>query len=264
MFAQAPAEIEVSYIAHTTSFKDGKTHLTNQFILLANANESKFFSPMTQYIDSLNSTPQGKAQYQQMTSNAYFSGKMDKLPRKDGSYYIVKSIPANLVRYYDSAGLDKYFYEEAPDVWNWEISDSTKQILGYECIEASTDYHGRKWTVWFSPEIPVHNGPWKLDGLPGLILEATAEGSQYQFIATGIQTSTKTIGPIYLADEYEKTTRKEFLKAARSFMNNPLGKLKASMGDKLVTIKKADGSTIDGSIFASDKVIDFIETDYHD
>ena len=261
MFAQTTADIEVSYVAHSTSLKDGKTDLTNQFILLANANESKFFSPMTDYLDSLQSTPQGKAQYQQMTTNAYLSGKMNKIPRKDGSYYVVRSTPENIVRYYDSAGLDKYFYEETPDQWRWEIADLTKQILGYECILASTDYHGRKWTVWFSPEIPVHNGPWKLDGLPGLILEATAEGGQYQFIATGIQPSTKTIGPVYLASDYEKTTRKEFLKAKRSFMDNPLGKLKASMG-ALVTIKNADGSTLDGSIFVSDKIVDFIETDY--
>ncbi|MDE6074722.1 MAG: hypothetical protein K2F80_09010, partial [Muribaculaceae bacterium] len=52
MFAQTTADIEVSYVAHSTSLKDGKTDLTNQFILLANANESKFFSPMTDYLDS--------------------------------------------------------------------------------------------------------------------------------------------------------------------------------------------------------------------
>ena len=41
--AQTP-NIEVSYIAHRPNFKDGKTDLTNQYILLANSTESKFYS----------------------------------------------------------------------------------------------------------------------------------------------------------------------------------------------------------------------------
>ena len=32
------------------------------------------------------------------------------------------------------------------------MSDSTKNILVYECVKATTDFHGRKWTVWFSPD----------------------------------------------------------------------------------------------------------------
>ena len=65
----------------------------------------------------------------------------------------------------------------------WETGDSTKNILGYECIQAQTDYHGRHWTVWFTPEIPVHDGPWKFRGLPGLILEATT-GDGIGFLQT--------------------------------------------------------------------------------
>ncbi|MFS6557718.1 hypothetical protein VPJ68_20020, partial [Parabacteroides distasonis] len=42
------ADIEVSYVAHKPNFRDGKTDLTNQYILLANTSESKFFSPITE------------------------------------------------------------------------------------------------------------------------------------------------------------------------------------------------------------------------
>lgn len=111
-----------------------------------------------------------------MTKNAYLGGKMEELPRRDGSYYVVKSMPDNKLLHYDSAGMDKYFYEEQPGEWNWEIGGAVKGILGYECIEATTEFHGRKWTAWFAPEVPVQNGPWKLGGLPGLILEACPEG----------------------------------------------------------------------------------------
>ena len=256
------ADIEVSYIAHTPNFRDGKTDLTNQYILLANGSTSKFFSPMTEYIDSLNSTPEGKAKYQEMTKNAYLGGKLDQLPRKDGSYYILKSLDENIIRYYDNAGLDKFFYEETPEEWHWEIGDATKNILGYECVEATTNFHGRKWTVWFTPEIPVHNGPWKFDGLPGLILEAIADGNQYQFVTTGVQQTNKNIGIVYLADEYEKSSRKDFLKAKRTFIDNPLGKINAAFGGDNTKVINEDGSETNGQIYVQASVVDFIETDY--
>lgn len=257
------AEIEVSYTAHTPNFRDGKTDLTNQYILLANVKESKFFSPMTEYLDSLNSTPDGKAKYQEMTRNAYLGGKLDQLPCKDGTYYIVKSFEDKSLKYYDTAGLDKFFYEENPEEWHWEISDTTKNILGYECLEAVTTFHGRKWAVWFTPEIPVQNGPWKFDGLPGLILEAVADGNQYMFTATGIQQTDKAIGSIYLGDEYEKTSRKDFLKAKRSFLNNPLGKINAAFGGNNIKVTNENGSEVNGSIYVPASVADLIETDYN-
>ena len=261
--AQQKADIEVSYTAHHPNMRNGKDDLTNQYILIANANESKFFSPMTEYIDSLNSTTDGKAKYQEITRNAYLGGKMDDIPRPDGSYYVVKSRPANKSLYYDNAGLEKYFYEEPLHEWDWEISDSTKTILGYECIEATTMFNGRKWTAWFTPEIPLDAGPWKLEGLPGLIMEATAEGGQYRFETTGLQQTDKPILPVYLADEYEKTDRISYLKAKRNFLDNPLGQINAKLGNEGVTIKDENGNHVHGgSIFAPSFIVDLIETDY--
>ncbi|MDE6521925.1 MAG: GLPGLI family protein [Muribaculaceae bacterium] len=257
------ADIEISYTALSPNMKNGNVEVKNQYILLANGMESKFYSPMTEYIDSLNSTPEGKAIYQEMTQNAYLGGKMDEMPRKDGSYYITKSFPDKKLRYFDSVGLDKFVYEESPDKWNWTIMDSTKEILGYECVEATTNFHGRKWTVWFAPEIPVQNGPWKFDGLPGLILEAVSEGGQYRFEATGIQQTDKIITPVHLVDEYEKTTRLAFLKNKRLFLDNILSRLNAQLGNISITkVEDENGNDISGSIFASRKTVDFIETDY--
>lgn len=258
------ADIEVSYEAHHPNLRNGKDDLTSQYILLANSDESKFYSPKTEYVDSLNSTPDGKAKLNEMTRNAYLGGKLDDIPRSDGSYYVVKS--GNKYTYYDNSGLEKYVYEEPVAELGWEIGDSTKTILGYECVMAIANYHGRRWTAWFSPEIPVNAGPWKLTGLPGLILEATADGNQYSFIATGIQQTDKHITPIYLANDYEKTDRIKFLRARRSFLDNPLGKINAQFAGSGVSVSKVqneDGSDASGSLFVPASVVDLIETDYH-
>lgn len=255
------ANIEVSYVALKPNFTTGKSDVTNQYILLANAAESKFYSPRSEYIDSLNSTPDGKAKIQEIALAAVSSGNFDDIPKRDGSYYVTKSFTNGSLKHYDSNGMEKWLYEEPIAHWNWTVGDSTKTILGYECVKATTDYHGRHWTAWFAPEIPVQNGPWKLDGLPGLILEAVPDGGQYSFVATGIQQTDKAITPIYLAADYEHVTRFNYLKAYRSFLDNPLGQINAQFGGRgRVTVSSKDG---EGLKYVPASVADFLETDYH-
>ena len=255
------ADIVVSYTAHYPDFTDGKGDLTSQYILLAGASESKYFSPMTEYLDSLNSTPEGMAKVREMTNAALAAGRFDDIPSPDGTVYVVKNLIEGKLKHYDEAGMEKYVYEEPLGEWNWAVGDSTKNVLGYECVMATADYHGRKWTAWFAPEIPVQNGPWKLDGLPGLILEASAEGNQYSFVATGIEQTTKPIGPVYLAGEYGLTSRLDYLRAKRAYLDNPLGSINAQM-DVKITASDADGKDL-RQLFVPASVADFLETDYH-
>ena len=263
--AQQKADIEVSYTAHHPNLRNGKDDMTNQYVLLVGGDESKFFSPRTEYIDSLNSTPDGQVKYKEMTRAAYLGGKMKDMPRSDGSYYVVKSGQRNTFTYYDKVRTERYYYEEEiPDI-EWEVGDSTKTILGYECFEATADFHGRKWSVWFTPEIPIVAGPWKLSGVPGLILEATAEGGQYGFVADGIQKTDKIITPVYLANEYEKTDRIKFLKANRNFNDNPIGSINAQFAGRGISIgrvKNENGEDVSDRLFVARETVDFIETDY--
>lgn len=256
--AQEKADIEVSYTASRVNLRDGSNITPNQYIMLANAKESKFFSPITEYLDSLQSTPEGDAKYKEMTRGAYMSGKLNEMPRRDGSYYIFKSMANGKMRYYDVNGVEKYCYEEEIPRIEWELSDSTKTILGYECQMATGDLHGRKWTVWFTPEVPLMNGPWKFSGLPGLILEATDDSGLYNFTATGIQQTHRQMTPMYSTDDYEKTTRTEFLKAKRQFTDNPMG----TMNTQLSSLGISIGGTGDGIKFKTREEVDFIETDY--
>jgi len=58
----------------------------------------------------------------------------------------------------------------------WTIlSDSIKTIENYTCLMAKGHVRGRDYTVWFTPDIPVSAGPWKLWGLPGLIVSARSD-----------------------------------------------------------------------------------------
>lgn len=256
--AQTKADIEVSYTMTSPNMMTGKLgDSSHQYVLLANSKESKFYSPRTEQIDSLNSTPEGEAKFKEMQRAAALGGNYDDIPRRDGSMYVVKSTESGIIKVYDTAGMEQYIVEEPLENIEWRlVEDSTKNVLGYDCVMATADYHGRKWTAWFTPEIPVQTGPWKLAGLPGLILEADADNGVYSFVATGIQNSDRPIMPLYLADRYEKTTRKDFLKAQRSFLDNPLGQINAKYG--------ASGMIASGDVkFADASKVDLIETDYH-
>ena len=70
----------------------------------------------------------------------------------------------------------------------WIIQqDSDKQIAGYPCQLGYCHFRGRTWKAWFTTDIPVSNGPWKLAGLPGLILEAYDSAYHYHYTLTEIR-----------------------------------------------------------------------------
>lgn len=80
-----------------------------------------------------------------------------------------------------------YWYTEAIEDAKWTLKSTRKKIHGYNCKLAEGEYSGRKWKVWYTEEIPVNSGPWKLGGLPGLILEAEDAAGGVSILATAIQ-----------------------------------------------------------------------------
>jgi GLPGLI family protein len=71
-------------------------------------------------------------------------------------------------------------------VINWKIESNTKKIGNYTATLAKGSFRGRDYTVWFTYDIPVLFGPWKLHGLPGLILEAEDSEKMMRFYATEV------------------------------------------------------------------------------
>ncbi len=90
----------------------------------------------------------------------------------------------------------KYFVvKDDLDICNWDILDEKKYILGYECQLASMTFRGRKYQAWFTSKLPV-GGPWKYDGLPGMILEIKSMDNFIAFKAIGLKNELLTINSI--------------------------------------------------------------------
>ena len=74
--------------------------------------------------------------------------------------------------YFKSFLLLEYAVAEDDLRFEWEIKSETKTILGYQCQRAiSKTFRGRNYEAWFANTIPIPFGPWKANGLPGIILE---------------------------------------------------------------------------------------------
>jgi GLPGLI family protein len=82
---------------------------------------------------------------------------------------------------------DTLFVKDKARIISWELLNETKNINSFSCQKAIGNFRGRTYIVWFTNDIPVSLGPWKLNGLPGLILEATDSLNQYQFFAEKIE-----------------------------------------------------------------------------
>lgn len=65
-------------------------------------------------------------------------------------------------------------YEPTP-VIEWVLADDTLTVSGYLCQRATTKFRGMEWHVWYTEDIPSPAGPWRLHGLPGLIVKAESE-----------------------------------------------------------------------------------------
>ena len=153
---------------------------------------------------------------QQMTLGEYFDFYNKYSP--DFKEFLLENVNANKLSYYGKVSIDKFMYhEEVPHI-DWALSDSTKEICGYLCHQATATFRGRNWIAWYC-DIPKSVGPWKLNGLPGLILAAETEDKEHTFSAISVR---KSSSPITVNDkEYFKTTREHFNKALADYKSNP-------------------------------------------
>lgn len=101
---------------------------------------------------------------------------------------------------------------------NWKITSETKMFNGYKVQKATSRIFERDWTVWFTNEIPISDGPVWLNGLPGLILIAEDRLGSQKFFFTGKQNLkqfnlSKTLR-IHVNDKVkeEKTNREKIKK----------------------------------------------------
>ena len=116
----------------------------------------------------------------------------------DGNVRINRQNTGSPIQYYQFPGekklvrkeslvINSYLIEDALPVIDWKISSDTASFGGMHCQKATAHFKGRDYTAWFCPDMPFHAGPWKLNGLPGVILDAYDAKKDVVFHFDGIE-----------------------------------------------------------------------------
>lgn len=96
------------------------------------------------------------------------------------NYVVTKNLKDQTITFQERIGRDQYAYEEDRKM-DWEIKPETMKVEEYTAQKAVVDFGGRKWTAWFTTEIPLADGPYKFSGLPGLIVKVEDETGEFSF-----------------------------------------------------------------------------------
>lgn len=157
------------------------------------------------------------------------------------AYQVYKNYPAGKVTFLDAVGASRFRCEEANERPLWQLQPDTATIIGYACRKAVCRFKGRSYEAWYTPDIPRSEGPWKLHGLPGLILKASDSQGYFTFTCTGIRQNHADEPICYPGKSYEPVSRKELQKIYARYAADPLGYLALTAPHIQVTVVGDDG-----------------------
>lgn len=98
----------------------------------------------------------------------------------------------------------------------WFVSEDTMSIGKIKCKKATCDFRGRHYTAWYSEEIKFSYGPWKMGGLPGLIVDLQDEDEN---LIIKMDSITYHESEIQFPSSI-KYTYKEYVDSIRKFLDN--------------------------------------------
>ena len=153
---------------------------------------------------------------------------------------VFQNEPKGNLTVYSTVTPDNYTYTESFPNIDWTLTEETGTICGYTCKKATGEYGGRSWTVWYTQDIPVTYGPWKLCGLPGLVMSATDKEGIHHFEAIVIRKGTTPMTETD-ATNVISTTREKFIKAKNHFEENPMQNLPVEAVSEMSIQKYDDG-----------------------
>lgn len=251
---QAELRVYYNYVHITdTNFRDKPR--TENMLLVVGKNASVYTS-----FDQINKETEMKKMLEEQIKEQAGSNNMKinltsagfkPVTRIDHYYFVNES------KFYVKERLmNNYLIEQPVSVFNWSFSNDTTSIGGILCQKATANFKGRNWTVWFAPDLPFNTGPWKFNGLPGLVLQAYDDKKEVQFLLTSIEkvvatpqeatseisekltgisilgmgTKTDYLGTeIKLPDDAIKTTQKDFDRLKQAQKDDPMGFMKTQM-----------------------------------
>ena len=174
-----------------------------------------------------------KIQIEAMQKSGLFKDISKSVTMPKFSEKIYKFYPSMKVQYVDRVAngftpMNIGYNEDLK--FNWKIDAQKEKIGAYNAQKATTEYGGRKWTAWFTADIPLQDGPFKFHGLPGLIVKVTDDGNNYSWELKGNKKVEnfneipyiETVSPGGDGGKVVEVSREKFEKTFGEFKKDPM------------------------------------------
>ena len=232
-------QYELKYVKDTTDEKQLLDPLRETLMLEIGQKVSKCYSYTFYLRDSvLTADYKAGASQETITQHAQAYGYSSV------SYQIFKNHPMGRVTTIDRLATTNILCEEDNERPEWQLHPDTMTVLSYPCQKATCRFKGRDYTAWYTMGIPVSDGPWKLHGLPGLILKAEDSRGHFSFTCTGLEQSRDAKPILIHTKGREKLSRKELDKMYERFYSDPIGFMEATSPNVKINITDGQGNPI--------------------
>lgn len=239
------------YSVDTTGTLGDNIASDNMLLQIGPEGLSKFSSLKNLTVDSIimSSSPE-------QIASAVWDGKLS-----NGEFMtIFKNYPAGKLTHTEKICMDWFRYDEDMPSFDWEMTDSVTEVLGYRCLSARCKFRGREWTVFYTEDIPLSDGPWKLHGLPGLIMKASDEKGHYTFECIGIKSEADRPITIYKAP-FNDVRRRDYYDTRHRYEVNPFAYYEATTGGH-ITVTDEAGNPVPDSYDPTELPFEYIELDW--
>ncbi|RZK42112.1 MAG: GLPGLI family protein [Pedobacter sp.] len=180
------ARVRYTYTNSIDTLKDGKQRKENM-MLFVGKNASLFSS-----YDKIRHEISEERKFWNMIESGAGRGKTvfvvdDSNSKWMSTHTYLFFVKENKLFTKEMIALTGYLVEETAPKIDWKINKDTMSFSGVVCQKATANFEGKNWTAWFAPSLPFQAGPWKLNSLPGLIIEAYDDQKHTYFEFAGIE-----------------------------------------------------------------------------
>lgn len=127
---------------------------------------------------------------------------------------------------------DKYKVKQDVDL-KWKLTEEFSKILNYDVQKATAEFGGRRWTAWFTKEIPIQDGPYKFKGLPGLILKIEDATKSHVWELKGIRSNQEEfVYPDLGQYRITELNYNQYIKKFKNYRANPTADLVGRIPDQ--------------------------------
>jgi len=186
-----------------------------------------------------------KVEIESMQKAGVYKDLSKSLKTPKFSARIHKSYPSMKIEYVDKVanGMTPVNIAYTEDLkLNWKILDEKQKIGEYNTQKATTEFGGRKWTAWFSSDIPFQDGPYKFWGLPGLIVKIEDADKDYSWVLQGNKKINEYNEFSYMETLAQATggkpkelTREKFDKTFNEFKKDPFASVRPMMSQEIMS-----------------------------